>query len=86
MGHYGTIFTHWETASKAFLRPGNDYFTDLLAKLDCVTVPKGETLEAAFERARQAAPPASLLMCTNPGLHYSRVYAGNFKQWPVINP
>ena len=29
---------------------------------------KGETLEAAFERARRAVPPASLLMCTNPGL------------------
>ena len=68
IGHYRTIFTCWEAASKPFLRLGHDYFTDLLAKLDCVTVPKGETLEAAFERARQAVPPASLLMCTNPGL------------------
>jgi hypothetical protein len=66
--HYRAIFTCWETASGPFLRGDHDYFTDLLAKLDCVTVPKGEALEAAFERARRAVPPASLLMCANPGL------------------
>lgn len=68
IAHYKSIFASWETASKSFLRVGHDYFTDLLSKLDCVTVPKGETLEAAFERARYADPPAKLLTIPNPEL------------------
>src|SRR5205823_4029545 len=52
-------------ASKPFLRPGHDYFTDLLAKLDCVTVPKGETLKAALERAKTKSPPAKVLIHQN---------------------
>src|SRR5262249_11509441 len=50
--HYKRIFDRWESASQPFLKPGHDYFTEFLAKLDCVTVPKGETLQAAFERAK----------------------------------
>lgn len=68
LAHYRSIFTHWEIASKPFLRPGHDYFTYLLAKLDCVTVPKGETLKAAFERARRADPPAKLSVCRSSDL------------------
>src|SRR5437773_184499 len=43
---YKMICDKWEVASQPFLRPAHDYFTELLAKLDCVTIPKGETLQA----------------------------------------
>ena len=62
---YKAICDKWETASKPFLRPGHDYFTDLLAKLDCVTIPRGETLKAAFERAKTKPPPAKVLIHQN---------------------
>jgi hypothetical protein len=52
------IFAKWESASRPFLQPGHDYFTEFLAKLDCVTVPNGETLQAAFERAQRREPPS----------------------------
>ena len=65
VAQYKAISDKWESASKPFLRPGHDYFTDLLAKLDCVTVPKGETLEAAFERAKTQPPPAKVLIHQN---------------------
>ena len=47
------------------LRVGHDYFTEFLAKLDCVTVPKGETLQAAFERAKRREPPSEVLAIPN---------------------
>jgi hypothetical protein len=62
---YKTIFDRWESASRPFLRPGQDYFTELLAKLNCVTIPKGETLRAAFERAKTKLPPAKILVHPN---------------------
>lgn len=65
VAQYKATSDKWESASKPFLRPGHDYFTDLLAKLDCVTVPKGETLEAAFERAKTQPPPAKVLIHQN---------------------
>ena len=58
---YKMIFDKWESASRPFLRAGHDYFTEFLAKLDCVTVPKGETLQAAFERAKAKEPPPKFL-------------------------
>ena len=42
---YKTIFSNWENVSQPFLRKGPDYFTEFLAKLSSVTMPKGETLE-----------------------------------------
>jgi len=63
---YKKIYDNWEAASRPFLRPGHDYFTELLAKLDCVTVPKGETLSAAFEWAKTKPPPAKVLISPNP--------------------
>jgi hypothetical protein len=65
---YKTIFDKWESSSRAFLQPDYDYFTDFLAKLDCVTVPKGQTLEAALERAKRRQPPSKALMITNKGV------------------
>src|SRR5438067_7493348 len=65
VAQYKAISDKWESASKPFLRPGHDYFTDLLAKLDCVTVPKGETLKAAFERAKTKPPTAKVLIHQN---------------------
>jgi hypothetical protein len=62
---YKTIFDKWESASRPFLRPSYDYFTEFLAKLDCVTVPKGETLQAAFERAKRSEPPSKVLVNPN---------------------
>ena len=62
---YKTIFDKWESASQPFLRPGHDYFTEFLAKLDCVTVPKGETLQAAFERAKRRQSPTEVVVIPN---------------------
>src|SRR5262249_29441136 len=66
--HYKRIFDRWESASQPFLKPKHDYFTEFLAKLDCVTVPKGETLQAAFERAKGRQPPAKVLLIRNEGV------------------
>jgi hypothetical protein len=65
---YKMIFDKWESVSRPFLKAEHDYFTELLAKLDCVTVPKGETLKAAFERAKVKPPPAKVLLIGNDGL------------------
>ena len=62
---YKTIFGKWESGSRPFLQPNHDYFTECLAKLDRVTVPKGETLGAAFERAKRLQPPSKALVITN---------------------
>jgi hypothetical protein len=68
VAHYKSIFDKWESASRPFLRGGQDYFTEFLAKLDRVTVPKGETLQAAFERAKRRQPPAKVLLIRNEGV------------------
>jgi hypothetical protein len=65
---YKTICTKWEDGSRPFLRKGHDYFVDFLAKLNCVTVPKGETLAAAFQRANRREPPAKVLPVPNQGV------------------
>lgn len=65
---YTAIFKKWEAASLRFLRPGHDYFTEFLAKLDCVTVPNGETLLAAFERAKLRKPPSKVSRVPNDGV------------------
>jgi hypothetical protein len=62
---YQRIFNNWAKASKPLLRSGQDYFTEFLAKLNMVTVPKGETLRAAFDRARLREPPAGVSAITN---------------------
>jgi hypothetical protein len=65
---YKTIFDKWESASRPFLQPGHEYFPEFLAKLSCVTIPKGETLQAAFERAKKREPPSEILIVRNPGV------------------
>src|SRR5882762_9246275 len=65
---YKTICGKWEDSSRPFLRKGCDYFTEFLAKLSSVTVPKGETLEAAFQRAQHTNPPSKVLVVPNKGL------------------
>jgi hypothetical protein len=65
---YKSIFEKWESASQPFLRAEQDYFTEFLAKLDRVTVPKGETLKAAFERAKRREPPSKVLVIRNEGV------------------
>ena len=65
---YKTIFSHWEDASRPFLRKGHDYFTEFLAKLSIVTMPKGETLESAFQRSQSRQPPSKALLVPNKGL------------------
>jgi hypothetical protein len=47
---------------------GHDYFAEFLAKLDSVTVPKGETLQAAFERAKCRQPPSKVVMIPSDGV------------------
>ena len=68
VAHYKSICGKWESASRPFLRPGHDYFTEFLAKLDCVTIPKGETLQAAFDRAKRREPPLKVLLVRNDGV------------------
>jgi hypothetical protein len=68
VAQYKAIFDKWEAASRPLLRAGNDYFTELLAKLDCVTVPKGETLRAAFEQAKRREPPSKVSMIRTEGV------------------
>jgi hypothetical protein len=58
---YKAICDKWEAASRPFLRAGHDYFSELLAKLDCVIIPKGETLSAAFDRAKSKSASAKVL-------------------------
>jgi hypothetical protein len=65
---YKTIFDKWEDASRPFLRKGHDYFTEFLAKLSIVTMPKGETLESAFKRAKGKQPPSKVSLVPNKGL------------------
>ena len=65
---YKTICSKWEDASRPFLRKGHDYFVDFLAKLNCVTIPKGQTLGAAFQRAKRREPAAKVLPAPNQGL------------------
>ena len=59
---YKTICDKWETASRPFLRKEHDYFTEFLAKLASVSLPKGETLGTAFERAKLRQPPSKVLL------------------------
>jgi hypothetical protein len=65
LAQYKAIFHKWECQSKPFLRVGHDYFVEFLAKLDCVLVPKGETLQAAFERAKHKPPPSKVSGISN---------------------
>jgi hypothetical protein len=65
---YKMIFDKWEFESRPFLRQDHDYFTEFLAKLDCVTIPKRETLQAAFQRAKRIEPPAKVFLVRNPGV------------------
>lgn len=65
---YKAICDNWEDASRRFLRKGHDYFPEFLAKLDRVTMPKGETLEAAFRRAQHREPPSKVGPVRNKGL------------------
>ena len=65
---YKTIYSKWEEASRRFLRKGHDYLTEFLAALDRVAMPKGETLDSAFERAKLRKPPSKVLDAPNKGL------------------
>jgi hypothetical protein len=65
---YKTIFSKWEDASRRFLRKGHDYFTEFLAKLSSVTMPKGETLESAFHRSQRRQPPSKVSAAPSQGL------------------
>jgi hypothetical protein len=65
---YKTICDKWEAASRPFLRKGHDYFTEFLAKLASVSMPKGETLESAFQRSERRQPPSKVLVVPNKGL------------------
>jgi hypothetical protein len=68
LAQYKAIFRKWERRSKPFLRAGPDYFIEFLAKLNSVLVPKGETLQAAFERAKCRKPPTKVSAISNKGV------------------
>jgi hypothetical protein len=84
--HYKAIFDRWESASRPFLQPGHDCFTEFLAKLDCVTVPKGETLQAAFERAKRREPPSNVLIIPNEGVRVLASLCGELQQMAGDQP
>jgi hypothetical protein len=65
---YRAICDKWEDVSRRCLRKGHDYFPEFLAKLDRVTMPKGETLETAFRRAQHRESPSKVLPVHNKGL------------------
>jgi hypothetical protein len=83
---YKTIFDNWARASQPFLQAGHDYFTELLAKLDCVTVPKGETLQAAFERAKRRQPPTKVLLIRNEGVRLLASLCGELQEMAGDQP
>jgi len=68
IAQYKTICAKWEDASRPFLRPNHDYFTEFLAKLNSVTMPKGETLESALRRSEHRPPPSKVSLVHNKGL------------------
>ena len=68
LAQYKTIYSKWEEASRPFLRKGHDYFVEFLSKLSLVTMPKGETLESAFERSERREPPSKVSLVPNKGL------------------
>ena len=82
---YKFLIDQWAAASKPYLRPGHDYFTEFLAKLDCVTVPKGETLQAAFERAKLKNPPQRFSPSQMRAFDCLRASAGSCTKWAVVS-
>jgi hypothetical protein len=68
IAQYKTICDRWEDASRPLLRPNHDYFIQFLAKLNSVTMPKGETLESAFRRSAGRQPPSKVSLIRNKGL------------------
>jgi hypothetical protein len=65
---YKTIHGKWAHASQPHLRQNHDYFTEFLSKLNSVIMPKGETLESAFQRAKGKQPPSRVSLVPNKGL------------------
>jgi len=57
---YQALFRKWESASKPFLKPGNDYLSEFMAKLSLVKIPEGATLSVAFSKAQGSTPPQKL--------------------------
>ena len=68
VAQYKTICDKWKDASRPFLRKGHDYFTEFLAKLALVSMPKGETLQSAFQRSQRRRPPIKVSLVPNKGL------------------
>lgn len=60
------IFSLWKEASKQYIRPIHDYFTEFLSKKDSVNIPFGETLKAALQRAKLAHCHPALINYPNP--------------------
>jgi hypothetical protein len=81
---YRLIFDKWAAASKPHLSPDHDYFTEFLAKLDCVTVPRGETLQAAFERAKVEIHQQRYCWFQTTASDYLRASAESFTRWPAV--
>jgi hypothetical protein len=77
---YKTICSNWEDASLRFLRKGQDYFIQFLAKLDRVTMPKGETLGTAFARAKVRPPPSRVADVPNNDLRLLASLCGELQE------
>jgi hypothetical protein len=77
---YKAIYSNWENASRRFLRKGQDYFTQFLAKLDRVTMPKGETLGTAFARAKVRPPPSRVADVPNNDLRLLASLCGELQE------
>jgi hypothetical protein len=68
VAQYKSICDKWADASRPYSRKGHDCFTEFLSKLNSVNLPKGETLESAFQRAKSKQPPSKVSLVPNKGL------------------
>jgi hypothetical protein len=80
IAQYKAIYSKWEQASHRFLREGHDYLTEFLAKLSSVCMPKGETLESAFERAKLRQAPSKVFDVPNNGLRLMASLCGELQE------
>ena len=80
VAQYKTICSKWKEASGRFLRPNEDYFTKFLAKLNRVSMPEGETLQTAFERAKLREPPSKVMDVPSDGLRLLASLCGELQE------
>jgi hypothetical protein len=64
-----TVHDLWESRNHQYLRPGQDYFPEYMARLSVVRFPHGEQLIAAYQRALAAMPTTGVLVYSAAAAH-----------------